>query len=112
MFELKSGVPKPAHKSTGGNSMKYPLDKMEVGQFFVVPRAKAEPGDDDRKFRNRINQAVRTYKQRRNAEAHLQPGYNEANYTPMDFTVLTLGEPPAEHPDAWTKGDVGVWRDS
>lgn len=112
MFKIQTGIAKPAEKSHGGTSLKYPLDKMEVGSFFVVPKSEMSEGDTEKKFRDRVNQAVRTYKQRANNKAHLEPGYDEASYVPLDFTVLTLGTPPAEHPDAWEPGDVGVWRDS
>ena len=80
--------------------------------YFIVPKAQMQDGQNPKSFRDRINQAVRTYKQRVNKTAHLEPGYDEATYVPVDFTVLTLGAPPEDQPDAWEEGDVGVWRDS
>lgn len=112
MFEIKKGIARPADKQAGGQTLKYPLDKMEVGDYFVVPQDQKRSGDTDKKFRDRINQSVRTYKQGRNKRAHLEPGYDKDKHVDLDFTVLTLGNPPEDQPDAWEAGDVGVWRDA
>lgn len=117
MFKIQQGISKPAGKSSGGREEKYPLAGMNPGDFFIVPQSemteaeKAAP-NSEKKFRDRVNQAVRTYKQRTNKAAPLVPGYDEATYVPVDFTIITLGDPPEEHPDAWVAGDVGVWRDA
>ncbi len=112
MYEIQTGVARPQHKMTGGNSPKYPLARMQVDSFIVVPQSEMLEGDTPAKFRNRVNQAVRTHKQKVNRDAVLTPDYNAETYAPVDFTVLLLGAPPQDAPQAWQAGDVGVWRDS
>jgi len=112
VFQIQSGIPRPGPKQSGGPLEKYPLQQMKVGDFFIVPQSEMFEGDTSKKFRDRVNQAVRTYKQRANQKASVEPDFDEATFEPVDFTVLTLGEPPQDHPDAWQPGDVGVWRDS
>ena len=111
-YKIRSGVPRPPVKKRAGGPDKYPFASMQIGQHFVVPKSEMEEGQTEKSFRDRIAQAARTYKHRVNGQAHLEPGYDEDTYTPVDFTVATLGEPPEDDPEAWQPGDVGVWRDS
>lgn len=109
-YEIRD-IPRPNVAKRGGQD-KYPFEDLEVGQCFIVSKEEMEEGQTPKRFRDRINQAARTYKQRVNGKAHLEPGYDENTFIPVDFTVVTLGPPPEATPDAWEEGDVGVWRDS
>lgn len=112
-FEIRTDIPRPSEvRNLGGNTLKYPLDKMTVGSCIIVSKEHMLENDTPKQFRNRVAQAVRTYKKTTNEKAHLMPGYDEASYIPVEFTVLTLGAPPPEQPDAWQEGDIGIWRDS
>lgn len=113
-FEIRKDIPRPTHaRNLGGAALKYPLDRMEPGDCIIVSKAEhGKPEDDSRDLRNRVAQAVRTYKKNVNEKAHLMPGYDETKYTPVEFTVLTLGVPPKGQEGAWAEGDIGIWRDS
>jgi hypothetical protein len=110
MFEIKKGVTRPAAKRATND--KYPTGQLGVDEFFIVPKAHMNEGETAQKFRNRINQSVRTYKQRRNADAHLEPDYDQETFTPLEFSVILLGAPNKAEGQDWEEGDVGVWRDA
>jgi hypothetical protein len=41
MYKIQDGVPKPKPVTSGSSRRrKYPLDQLEVGQFFLVPHRK------------------------------------------------------------------------
>ncbi len=110
MFKIQSGVARPAPKRAGGD-VRYPTADLEVGQYFIVPKSHMLEDDTPQKFRNRINQSVRTQKQRLNSQAHLEPDYDEASFVPRDYSVILLDAPVGKDQD-WAEGDVGVWRDA
>lgn len=109
-YQIKTGIARPGPKAMTGNS-KYPLADMAVDSYLIVSKDERKDDDTDRTFRNRVCQSVRSYTQRTNRDAHLVPGHDPATYQPVEFTVLLLGDPPKEHPDAWVAGDIGIWRD-
>lgn len=111
-YEIRRGVQKPQPSpKKGAGPEKYPTGKLAVGEYFVVPKAEMRDGETPAKFRNRVNQAVRTYKQRANRERTQDADYNPATFEPMEFSTILLGAPTSEE-QTWKEGDVGVWRDA
>lgn len=111
-YQILKGVQKPEQTAKKGSGPeKYPTGRLEVGDFFVVPKSEMRENDSPAKFRNRINQAVRTYKQRANNELTRQAEYDPLTFQPLEFSVILLG-PPTKQDQPWQEGDVGVWRDA
>lgn len=107
-LEIKKGVERPADLPTRSAPVKYPVDKMEVDDYFEVPWEwyfgdEAEPDKeryDAKRHRNRVHSAVRGWALKQNKAAAEEPNFNPAEFKPLKFTVASL-----------ESGNIGVWRD-
>jgi hypothetical protein len=107
-LEIKKGVARPANlpmRSSGGT--KYPVEKMEVDDYFEVPK-EMYFGDaafdaeryDGKRHRERVNSAVRGWALKQNKAASTASDFDPSTFKPYKFTIALL-----------ENGNVGVWRD-
>jgi hypothetical protein len=108
-LQIQKGVPKPEGLVVRqrGPDNKYPVDQMEAGDYFEVPKEwyfgdepYREEGYNGKKHRERVNNAVRGYALRKNKDAAKAEGFDLETFKPVKFTVALL-----------ESGNVGVWRD-
>lgn len=106
-IEIKKGVPRPENLPVRSAPNKYPVDKMEVDDYFEVPKEKyfgdqpyREEGYNAKKHRERVFSAVRGWALKKNKAMTAEPDYDPETFKPIKFTVAALDN-----------GNIGVWRD-
>jgi len=94
MYKIQDGVPKPKPVATSSRRRKYPLDQLEVGQFFLVP-----------------------HRTKNNLTTHVSTTGRKLGRT-FSTRLLWMSQDengdwqPAEEGDEGAVMGIGVWRDA